>query len=339
MPTRNKKIFLVLYIAIIFTSCASITHELLEAETHEPEWLDDIIITEEEYIYSVGHSQPRKNEKEARNEALADATGEFVKYCKLEVKVDVQSFDRSIELYSKGKREEIYSSDFQALSVMRSKAFVSRVIQDDWYIRGKKNKFIASVLLKIPREEFDRISNERNIKLSLDILFYYEDENGNMKMFSEGDVLKSGDGFAIYVRASDDCYIYVYQVDALQKSYRLFPNPDFNTKDNPILPANDIWIPNTEQLFELDETTGKEYLYVFASPDRIESFEGKQTLNLKKKDIEDVIKIKKMGIAGLKQKRDTEKVVPPKHSEQVANVKKKLQAEGAFVYETWFWHR
>ena len=101
----------------------------------------------------------------------------------------------------------------------------------------------------------------------------------------------------------------------------------------------DIWIPNTKQLFELDEITGKEYLYIFASPERIEDFEGKTALSLKKKDIDNVIEIKKMGIAGLRQKIYTEKVVPPKKTQKVAEVKKKLQAEGAFVYETWFWHR
>ncbi|MCX5866265.1 MAG: hypothetical protein NT009_02115 [Proteobacteria bacterium] len=44
-------------------------------------------------------------------------------------------------------------------------------------------------------------------------------------------------------------------------------------------------------------------------------------------------------MAGVKQKRDPDAVVPPKKNQAVAEVKRKLQAEGAFVYETWFWHK
>lgn len=328
----NKKMLFVLVMGMVFIGN---TTSAREARQSKPAWLKKTIIPEEKFIYSVGHSQPKKTETEARDEALANATKEFVRYCK----VDVQSFDRSMEIYSKEQGKEFFKSDFAAQSIIRAKAFVTRAIPEDWYIRKEKKKFIVSVLLKVPKEEFDRIANEKNIKLSLDTLFYYEDENRRMKILTEGSVLKSGDGYAIYVRPSDSCYLYIYQVDALGKSYRLFPNPDFKTGTNPLPPAGDTWIPNTNELFELDETTGKEYFYIFASPDRINEFEGKNALNLTKKDIDSVIEIKKMGVAGIRLKRDTEKVTPPKRTQQVAEVKKKLQAEGAFVYETWFWHK
>ncbi len=335
----KKKVLFVLIMGMVFAGCATTTRKVQKSKPsfrpQEPVWLKKTIIPEEKFIYSVGHSQPKKTEKEARDEALANATKGFVRYCK----VDVQSFDRSIEVYSKKQGKEFSSSDFEAQSLIRARAFVTRAIPEDWYIQEKKRKCIASVLLKVPKEEFDRIVNEKNIKLSLDVLFYYEDENGKMQILTEGDVLKSGDGYAIYVKPSDGCYLYMYQVDALGKSYRLFPNSDFNTGTNPLPPANDCWIPNIKQLFELDEITGKEYFYIFASPDRINEFEGENALNLTKKDIDSVIEIKKMGVAGVRQKRDTEKVVPPKQTQQVAEVKRKLQAEGAFVYETWFWHK
>jgi len=46
-----------------------------------------------------------------------------------------------------------------------------------------------------------------------------------------------------------------------------------------------------------------------------------------------------MGVAGLKKKTNPGEVAIPRKTQQVAEVKKKLQAEGAFVYETYFWHK
>jgi len=87
----------------------------------------------------------------------------------------------------------------------------------------------------------------------------------------------------------------------------------------------------TKNLFELDETIGKEYFYLFASPQPIAEFEGKGSLNLNKTDIDDIIEIKKMGVAGIKAKRNTEQVNVPKYTKELAEVKNKLQAEGVFV--------
>ncbi|HDP98209.1 MAG TPA: DUF4384 domain-containing protein, partial [bacterium] len=72
---------------------------------------------------------------------------------------------------------------------------------------------------------------------------------------------------------TDNCYLYIFQVDALGRSDRLFPNTDFNTADNPLIAGQDYWIPNTEQYFMLDETTGKEQFYIFASPESIVELE------------------------------------------------------------------
>jgi hypothetical protein len=48
--------------------------------------------------------------------------------------------------------------------------------------------------------------------------------------------------------------------------------------------------------------------------------------------------IKTMGVAGVADKREPHKAKPPEKA-HVAEVKKQLHAQGAFVYETWFWHR
>ncbi|MDI6642053.1 MAG: hypothetical protein QME68_07070 [Elusimicrobiota bacterium] len=44
--------------------------------------------------------------------------------------------------------------------------------------------------------------------------------------------------------------------------------------------------------------------------------------------------MKIMGIAGVKDKTKPDLVTLPKQTVKVAEIKKKLQAEGAFVYET-----
>lgn len=325
------KIFIVIITLIVMSGCAATAHEV---KRPEPAWLKKTIIPEGEFIYSIGHSRPKETEQEAREDALVEATEEFIRYCR----VDVNSFTRSVEVYSKRGGKEFGSEDFETQASLRARAFVSKAVPEDWHIRKDGRRYKASVLLKVPRSEFDRILTEKDIKLSLDVFFHYEDEQGRMQVMTEGSVLKSGDGYAIYVKPSDSCYLYVYQVDALGKSFRLFPNSDFQTGANPLSPASDLWIPNNKDLFKLDETTGKEYFHIFASPDRIVEFEREGAVNLQKRDIAGVISIKKMGVAGLTAKRDAEKVVAPK-GRQAGEVKKKLQAEGAFVYETWFWHR
>lgn len=300
------------------------------------DWLDKSVIIQNDHIYAVGHSQLCKTEAEAKEEALAAATKEFIRYCR----VSVDSFDRSIEVYSAVNGRVGRSSDLVSQSTVRSKAFVSRAVPEDWHIAGANGGIVASVLLKVPKSEYDRIASENNIKISLDVLFYCEDDDARMKVFSEGDVLKSGQGYALYLKPSDTCCIYVYQIDHLGKSFRLFPNADYKTASNPVSAGSDLWIPNKDDLFTLDETTGKEFFYIFASPDPLKEFEGGKGASLERKDIDNIVSLKKMGLAGVKKKIGSVRVTPPNSRSRydVLEVKKKLQAEGAFVYETWFWH-
>ncbi|MBN1621684.1 MAG: DUF4384 domain-containing protein [Endomicrobiales bacterium] len=332
----HKHISVLVSISMLFVFSARPECRTLHKDTGKtPEWFEKSIIPEDKFIYAVGHSELMDSKNEAKDEAIADATETFVKYCK----VDVQSFDRSIEVYSKTGGKEFEKSDVQGRRVIRSKAFVTRAIPEDWFIRKEKGKYAASVLLKVPKEEFDRIVNEKDVKISMDIFLYYQNEKGKMKMLDEGDVMQSGGGYALYIRPSDTCYLYVFQIDSLGESFRLFPNSMYETEENPLMPSSDNWLPNEIDLFELDETTGKEHIYVFASLEPIEEFEGEKALSLTKSDIDRVIEIKKMGVKGVIKKRDTGEIKPPQQARKIAEIKKKLQSEGAFVYETWFWHK
>ena len=326
------------------TACAGVIPEVREVVVgsslaEEPIWLNQTIKQEGKCIFATGHSQPRPTVQEAKDDALARATEEIVRYSG----VTVDAFTRSIEVSSQIQGKEYYKADFEMKSRIRAKAFVRRATPVEWYVRKmarmRGNKRIseyhlASVLLRVPEEEIERIQEEKDIKLSLDIGIYYEDEQGKLQYLTEGSVLHSGDAYALYVRPSDDCYLYIIQVDDLGCSYRLFPNEEYHTQVNPLKAGEDHWIPNTEEYFVLDETTGKERFYLFASLDQIVELEEASTLQ--HADFDRVLKI--MGVAGLKQKINPYQAKPPKRI-HTAEVKKKLQAEGAFVYETWFWHR
>ena len=90
--------FAIIMAVILLIDCAPASQGVRKGQSpqspNEPEWLNKSIISQGEFILSVGHSQPRETEQEAKDNALSKATEEFVRYCK----VDVQSFDRSIEV-------------------------------------------------------------------------------------------------------------------------------------------------------------------------------------------------------------------------------------------------
>ena len=299
-----------------------------------PAWLDKTVLPGSEFIRTVGRSSPQKTEKDAKDEALADATAQFVKYCG----VRVEAFARSLEIYSKEQGKEYNHADVRTQNLIRAQAFVSRAVPEEWHLEKDGKLFVASVMLRVPKEEMERIIKEKNVKLSLDIMLYFEDGKGRMQPMPEGAVLKSGEGYALYLKPSDEAFVYVYQVDGSGKSFRLFPSKEYRTMDNPAAPAADLWIPNEKDLVTLDDTTGKERLFIFASPTKLAEFEGDAAAQLDAKDLESAVGIKKMGVGGLRKKVDAARVTPPQKRD-VVEVKKKLQADGAFVYETWFWHR
>jgi len=341
----QKKLVFLLGIGIVFMGCSKNIREttsiLLESQPSEkPVWADKTIIPKDNYIFTVGHSKEQENERDAKDDALVRATEEVVKYCG----VTVDTFDRSIETYSQAQGQTYHKLDFQSKANIRAKAFVKKAIPEQWYIRkmarmqGNRKLseyYLVSVYLKVPYDAVEKIKEDKDVKISVDIGIYYEEANEKLQYLTEGSVLHSGDAYAIYIKPSDDCYVYIYQVDDLGKSYKLFPNDNFDTGYNPLLAGQDYWVPNTDQLLVLDETTGKEKFYIFASLQKINDLEG--NLILEEKNLGRVLKT--MGVAGLKKKINPGKVSLPKRSKQVAEVKKKLQAGGAFVYETWFWHK
>lgn len=339
---KRKYIFYMAFLLLLY-SCAGIIREVVIESTpsQEPDWIGQTLKHEGKFIYVTGYSRPQPNKEEAKDEALARATEEVAMYSGFSIVTIMRSLELSYVLQG---NEIGNKADFEKISRIIAKAFVKRATPVGWYVRkmarmrrSKKisDYYLASVYLKVPEEEIKRIQKEKDIKLSLDIGIYYEDDKEEeLKCITEGSILNSGDAYALYVNPTDNCYLYIFQVDDSGNSYRLFPNEAYNTEVNPLRPGEGYWIPNTEQYFVLDETVGKERFYLFASLDRIIDLEADSTIQQSKVDRV----LKTMGVAGLKDKLNSYKVESPKRN-QFAEVKNKLQAEGAFVYETWFWHK
>jgi len=331
----RKQVVFFLFAIVMFSAC-SVNKNRISGATGSlsPQWLNKEVYLSGNYVYSVGHSPLCRNEQEARDEARTDALRKFVNYSGTQIEV----LNRIYESYSEENNEKRGTTRIESGKQAFARAFVRQAVAKDWHIISQKKKYKASVLLQIPKTEYERITTERNIKLSLDVYFFHEGKDGRMQNISEGDVLKSGDGYAIYVKPSNACYIYVYQVDASDKSFRLFPNPQYRTASNPVNGGTALWIPNDKEVFYLDETSGKEFFYIFASLEKVPEFEGDRTIKLSRQDLNSVGGFTKMGPKDIRAKLNNEQVVLPKKN-SVVEVKNKLMAEGNFVYETWFWHK
>lgn len=296
-----------------------------------PVWINRTNYIEKDYVYSVGHSQPQDSENAAKDEAYANAIKSFILYCKTEASV----INRIYEAYSDKGDKPQQTTDIESSKQVFARAFVRNVERVDSYVTTKKKKYTASVLIRVPKSEYERIQNEKETKLSVDIGFFYE-ENNQLKPLYEGQVLKSGDAYAIYVNPSDTCYLYIFQIDETGKSFRLFPNRDFQTSQNPVIGGKRIWIPNENNVYYLDETTGRERFYIMASRNPIPELEKDEAINIQANELEDLVKFKKMGPAGIRKKVADTIVESGKGA---AELKNKLQAESDFWYEMWFVHR
>jgi hypothetical protein len=89
---------------------------------------------------------------------------------------------------------------------------------------------------------------------------------------SEQLVLTSKDPYYISLQASDQCYVYIFQLDSSKKLVQLLPNPMFTKNDNPIS-SGQLRIPDSPAFFHLDDTVGSETIYLVASRWRQEKLE------------------------------------------------------------------
>lgn len=201
--------------------------------------------------------------------------------------------------------------------------------------RGKKFEEISKSAGKVSIDNFSFAleNNEKKIPVSFDIFTYYKDSKGRYKDLSNGARLNSGDEYYIYLKPSVKMFLYAFQIDEGGSVFQLFPNSIYATTQNPISPGDNVYIPKKEGAFVLDNTTGKEHIYIFSSLSKIEFFENDTPLHRK-----DLIKIKKMGVAYVREKRSLNKITSSPNIKEITKIMNARHAKGIFSYDVWFWH-
>jgi hypothetical protein len=301
----------------------------------KPRWYDKTSLAENGIVYAVGRSGQESSEQKAKDIALVNGVRQFLKYCRL----SPETFGRIIEVYSKIPLSEYSKLDPGAKELFRAKLFTSKYVLIEWYTLALGEKFEASVLLKVPEGEFDGITAQRNTRISVDVFFYREDKNKMTLDFKEGSGFKPGDKYAIYLKPSDECYLYVYLMNDRGGASRLFPNLLYETESNPLPAGVGCWVPNGDWLLRLGDTKEKLYLYVITSLSPIAELEKENSEKLKKGNLDKLIKRAKLRPAVLLDKREIAAVVPPgKQGLGKVAVVKKLAGGGASIYKMSFFN-
>lgn len=138
---------------------------------------------------------------------------------------------------------------------------------------------------------------------AVDVVVFQEDVESRPRKLEAGAVLRSGDGYRLYFEPHQPCYVSIFQLDASGKLFRLFPNSKYGTSNNVVQARTAYWVPGKAAWFSLDQTPGKETIYVVATRERREDIEDIIT---RKAQQEFNLVIKTMGIAGVRPGKSIE---------------------------------
>ncbi|MEW6621306.1 MAG: OmpA family protein [bacterium] len=192
------------------------------------------------------------------------------------------------------------------------------------------------------RVEIERVEEEdlpiiNPPRLSLNVSFLYEKDGKPAKMWNNM-TLTSKDNYKVYFKPEQLCYVYIFQKDTSGKMTQLFPNAKFTPEKNPVKNI-DYWIPKPDTWFYLDETIGKETIFLLATKEpaediihiasrgRKDSASGEIGINeAEASEIE--FQIKTRGLGDIRPKS-----IPNKKPSEL------LPAEGSFYKEITFWHK
>ena len=139
---------------------------------------------------------------------------------------------------------------------------------------------------------FNFMGQNEKMPLSVQVYYVYRaGGTGPLLPIPSGGELNSGDRYKVVFRANRDCYVYVYQTEATGQVFRLFPLEQFDgvilNHENPIKILADYVLPANDRFFYLDDTIGKEKIYVAASLQRnrdLEELENRLTNAMQTKD-------------------------------------------------------
>jgi hypothetical protein len=107
--------------------------------------------------------------------------------------------------------------------------------------------------------------------LTIDLKFFYEDENGNVKLLTEDSILKSGQRVGVAFKPHSPCYVQILWWDTSGQVGRLFPNPKLTEGTGEVEEGRTYWLPMKNEgkyWYVLDDKPGYETIYFIASRER-----------------------------------------------------------------------
>ncbi|MEW6531565.1 MAG: DUF4384 domain-containing protein [Thermodesulfobacteriota bacterium] len=139
------------------------------------------------------------------------------------------------------------------------------------YTAGKQNPHMFKKTSK--PEDTTIIETPRYDKpLEVNIKFFYETSDNQLKLLTSDSVLKSGAHIGAAFKPKSDCYMHIFWVDSNGKFARVFPNPQLTegTESGEVKGGKTIWLPykGSRQWYVLDKHAGTETVYVVASRER-----------------------------------------------------------------------
>ncbi len=181
-----------------------------------------------------------------------------------------------------------------------------------------------------------RVSSGSSAAHLVDVGVFYEAPNGRLYPVREGMALYPRDNYAVYFKPRRRAYVYIFQVDTASQVTRLFPNPElFRTATNPREAGQATWAPGPGRFFFLDQTKGREEIFLFASPEPIPALEGKapSAASLARP-------LKLMGVGGVRKSAATVEVRSAGGDLiSYETVRAQVSERGLLAFRLWFWHR
>ncbi len=113
-------------------------------------------------------------------------------------------------------------------------------------------------------------SEENNIPIKpFELNFVYRAAGRGAPIpLTEGSTLYSGDHYKLMFTPTEECYVYIFQIDTMDKTQQIFPMEEFMGRRfhnvNPVHANQTYMIPTPDDWFRLDHNTGIERIYFWA---------------------------------------------------------------------------
>ena len=98
------------------------------------------------------------------------------------------------------------------------------------------------------------------------------EDNGRVDLLGNHQVLKSCDRFTVFIKAHKDIWLYLYHFDGHNELNELV---SWSNTSNLIKAGTELWLPNEDYSFQLDETTGIETIHTIISENALTELNDK----------------------------------------------------------------